>query len=75
MTHHKDSIIDTHLHLAVDALDFPAKRAVLLAELKQNGVDKSIVIADSTPESTIGSVRAAQHFSEAFRPATQRAFK
>ena len=30
MTHHKDSIIDTHLYLAVDALDFPAKRAVLL---------------------------------------------
>lgn len=57
MTHYKDSIIDAHLHLPVNAPDFPAKRAALLAELKRNGVDRGIVIADSTPESTIGSVR------------------
>ena len=50
-------IIDSHLHLPADFPDFPAKRAALLHELKRNGVDRGIVIADSAPESTIGSVR------------------
>ncbi len=48
-------IIDAHLHLPVDYPDFPSKRDALLAELDQNGVDLGIVIADSTPESEIGS--------------------
>lgn len=50
-------IIDSHLHLPVDCPDFPAKRTALLAELKKNGVDRGIVIADSALESTIGSTR------------------
>lgn len=48
-------IIDAHLHLPVDYPDFPAKRETLLAELRKNGVDMGIVIADSVSESTIGS--------------------
>ena len=51
------TVIDAHLYLPVDYPDFPAKRAALLAELKRNGVCRGIVIADSAPESTIGSVR------------------
>ena len=50
-------IIDAHLHLPVDFPDFPSKRRALLAELAQNGVDRGIVIADSAPESPIGSTR------------------
>ena len=50
-------IIDSHLHLPVDFPDFPSKKAALLNELKRNGVDRGIVIADSELESVIGSVR------------------
>ncbi|WP_295072578.1 TatD family hydrolase [Ruminococcus sp.] len=50
-------IIDSHLHLPVDFPDFPSKEAVLLNELKRNGVERGIVIADSELESVIGSVR------------------
>ena len=50
-------IIDSHLHLPVDPPDFPAKKQALLGEMKRNGVDRGIVIADSEPESVIGSVR------------------
>lgn len=50
-------VIDSHLHLPVDPSDFPAKKQVLLGELKRNGVDRGIVIADSETESVIGSVR------------------
>lgn len=53
----KKTIIDAHLHLPVDAPGFPAKREALLAELRKNGVDMGIVIADSTLESTIGATR------------------
>lgn len=48
-------IIDSHLHLPVDFPDLPAKKQALLAELRKNGVDMGIVIADSALESTIGS--------------------
>lgn len=50
-------IIDSHLHLPVDYPDFPSKRDALLSELKRNGADRGIVIADSELESAIGSVR------------------
>ena len=50
-------IVDSHLHLPVDPPDFPAKKQALLGEMKRNGVDRGIVIADSEPESVIGSVR------------------
>ncbi|SHM58823.1 amidohydrolase family protein [Ruminococcus flavefaciens] len=50
-------IIDSHLHLPVDYPDFASKREALLYELKKNGVDRGIVIADSELESVIGSVR------------------
>jgi hypothetical protein len=50
-------IIDSHLHLPVDYPDFPAKGAALIKELRRNGVDMGIVIADSYLESVIGSVR------------------
>lgn len=50
-------IIDPHLHLPVDFPGFPEKKQALLDELRKNGVDKGIVIADSYLESTIGSVR------------------
>ena len=49
-------IIDSHLHLPVDYPDFTAKKEALLCELERNGVDRGIVIADSEPESVIGSV-------------------
>ena len=50
-------IIDSHLHLPVDYTDFPSKGTALINELRRNGVDKGIVIADSELESVIGSVR------------------
>ena len=50
-------VIDSHLHLPVDYPDFSAKKEALIAELRRNGVDKGIVIADSELESVIGSVR------------------
>lgn len=50
-------IIDAHLHLPVDFPDFHSKKAALLNEMKRNGVDHGIVIADSELESVIGSVR------------------
>ncbi|WP_037272023.1 amidohydrolase family protein [Ruminococcus flavefaciens] len=50
-------IIDSHLHLPVDFPDFKSKGEALLDELKKNGVDRGIVIADSELESVIGSVR------------------
>ena len=50
-------VIDSHLHLPVDYPDFNTKKEALVAELRRNGVDKGIVIADSELESVIGSVR------------------
>lgn len=50
-------VIDSHLHLPVDFPDFQSKGKALLAELKRNGVDRGIVIADSELKSVIGSVR------------------
>lgn len=50
-------IIDSHLHLPVDFPDFLSKGNALINELRRNGVDKGIVIADSELESVIGSVR------------------
>ena len=50
-------IIDAHLHLPADLPDFPSRRLALLSELERNGVDMGIVIADSAPESTIGSTQ------------------
>ena len=50
-------IIDSHLHLPVDFPDLTAKKQALLGELKRNGADRGIVIADSELESVIGSVR------------------
>jgi hypothetical protein len=50
-------IIDSHLHLPVDYPDFSSKKEALLHELKRNGIDRGIVIADSELESVIGSVR------------------
>ena len=49
-------IIDSHLHLPVDFTDFSAKKLALLCEMKRNGIEMGIVIADSEPESAIGSV-------------------
>lgn len=50
-------IIDSHLHLPVDYPNFLSKKAALLNELKRNGVDRGIIIADSELESVIGSAR------------------
>ena len=50
-------IIDAHLHLPVGFPDFPSKRQALLDELTRNGADRGIVIADSAPESEIGSTQ------------------
>ena len=50
-------IIDSHLHLPYNIPDLAEKKRALLGELKRNGVDMGIVIADSELESTIGSVR------------------
>jgi hypothetical protein len=50
-------IIDSHLHLPWEAETMEMKKAALLAELERNGVEKGLVIADSVPESVIGSVR------------------
>lgn len=53
-------IIDSHLHLPYEYTELAAKRAVLLDELKCNGVDKGIVIADSYLESCIGSTKECE---------------
>ena len=50
-------IIDSHLHLPWEAETMEIKKAALLAELERNSVEKGLVIADSVPESVIGSVR------------------
>ena len=50
-------IIDSHLHLPVDFPDFTSKKSAMLSELKRNGVDRGIIIADSELESVIGSVK------------------
>ena len=57
MALYNGTVIDAHLHLPADISDFPSKRDALLSELRKNGVDMGIVIADSTLESTIGSTR------------------
>ncbi len=57
-------IIDAHLHLPVDFPDLVSKKQALLSELRRNGIDRGIVIADSELESVIGSVRdCAELFS------------
>lgn len=48
-------ITDSHLHLPVEPSDFTAKGEALAEELRRNGVDRGIVIADSELESVIGS--------------------
>ena len=50
-------IIDSHLHLPYDIPGLAGKKQALLDELKRNGVDMGIVIADSELESVIGSVK------------------
>ena len=50
-------IIDSHMHLPVNFPDFASKKQALLDEMKRNGVDRGVIIADSFPESEIGSVR------------------
>ena len=50
-------IIDAHVHLPVgnEYIDMESKKKRLLLEMKNAGVDKCIAIADSWPESDIGS--------------------
>lgn len=50
-------IIDSHMHLPVDFPDLASKKQALLDEMKRNGVDRGVIIADSYLESEIGSVR------------------
>ena len=50
-------LIDAHIHLPTgdQYKNLVSKKDRVLAELEQNGVDKCIVIADSWPQSEIGS--------------------
>lgn len=48
--------IDSHLHLPWEENGFVAKKERLFAEMDEHKVDKGIIIADSEPESVIGSV-------------------
>ncbi|WP_295086737.1 amidohydrolase family protein [Ruminococcus sp.] len=50
-------IIDSHMHLPVNYQNFALKKKALLREMRNNGVDRGIIIADSELESVIGSVR------------------
>ncbi len=49
-------IIDAHMHLPAEPASLEEKKAQLLAEMRNNGIGKGIVISDSELESCIGSL-------------------
>lgn len=49
-------IIDAHIHLPSGEPDLESKKRRLLSDMRANGVDMGIVISDSEPESSIGSM-------------------
>lgn len=58
-------IIDAHMHLPSDVVDFEGKKRRLLSDMKVNGVDIGIVISDSELSSGIGSMDdCAELFSD-----------
>lgn len=58
-------IIDAHMHLPSGEPDLNSKKRRLLSDMKANGVDKGIVISDSEPNSSIGSMDdCAELFSD-----------